>query len=87
MTARQLFATENVDWQAVWICHEDDPRQTNMYLNFRKTFTVQSLPEKATLHITADTQYILWINGQEVGRGPAFSDPRWQPNRLRPARR
>jgi len=79
VNARQLFATENVDWQAVWICHEDDPCQTNMYLNFRKTFTVQSLPEKATLHITADTQYMLWINGQEVGRGPAFSDPRWQP--------
>ena len=75
---QQLFATEHVDWHAVWICHEADPHQTNMFVHFRNAFSVERLPEQATIHITADTAYKLWINGEEVGRGPAFSDPRWQ---------
>ena len=62
----------------MWIWHEDDQRRVNSYFHFRKTFDVQSVPEGSMLHITADTQYVVRINGQDVGRGPILCDPRWQ---------
>ena len=75
---QDLFATPHVDWQAVWIWHENDQRRINSYFHFRKIFDVEAIPEASMLHITADTKYMVWINGKEVGRGPIFCDPRWQ---------
>ena len=68
-----------VDWRAAWIWHEDDPQRTNTYVHFRKPFQMARPPDEAIVHITADTEYLLWVNGTEVGRGPVLSDPRWQP--------
>ena len=45
---------------------------------FRKTFTLEEDVTKAVLHTFADTHYVLYVNGAEVGRGPCRSDPRWQ---------
>ena len=42
---------------------------------FRKTFDLQGLPAGAAARITADSRYVLWVNGQEVGRGPVRSQP------------
>src|SRR5512132_557634 len=42
---------------------------------FRKTFDLQGLPAGAAARITADSRYVLWVNGHEVGRGPARSQP------------
>jgi len=41
---------------------------------FRKTFDLSGF-DAATIHIFADTKYILWINGEEVLRGPCRFDP------------
>jgi hypothetical protein len=43
---------------------------------FRKSFTLTHLPERAPTRITADSRYLLWVNGQEVYRGPVRSQPR-----------
>ncbi len=43
---------------------------------FRKTFTLGSVPERAPARITADSRYLLFVNGQEVFRGPVRSQPR-----------
>ena len=43
---------------------------------FRKTFTLGSVPARVPARITADSRYILWVNGQEVSRGPVRSQPR-----------
>ena len=43
---------------------------------FRKTFTLERLPERAPTRITADSRYALYINGQEAYRGPIRSQPR-----------
>ena len=32
-------------------------------------------PKHAPARLTADSRYVLWVNGQEVGRGPARSQP------------
>jgi alpha-L-rhamnosidase len=42
---------------------------------FRKTFDLQEVPSEALARITADSRYVLWMNGREVGRGPARSQP------------
>ena len=43
---------------------------------FRKTFTLESLPARVPARITADSRYLLYVNGAEVYRGPIRSQPR-----------
>jgi len=43
---------------------------------FRKTITLDSVPERVPARITADSRYILFVNGEEVNRGPIRSQPR-----------
>jgi alpha-L-rhamnosidase len=43
---------------------------------FRKTFSLDSVPERAPARITADSRYLLFLNGREVFRGPIRSQPR-----------
>lgn len=43
---------------------------------FRKKFTLPAVPGRVPARITADSRYVLYINGQEVSRGPARSQPR-----------
>jgi alpha-L-rhamnosidase len=42
---------------------------------FRRTFNLETVPAEAPARLTADSRYVLWVNGQEVGRGPARSQP------------
>ncbi|HEY0946879.1 MAG TPA: hypothetical protein VGD81_16480, partial [Opitutaceae bacterium] len=64
----------------IWVEGEtlfyDNPR--NRFMRFRRTFEVAgSGMARAELRLFADTQYIVWLNGEEVGRGPGRSDPTW----------
>jgi len=43
---------------------------------FRKSFVLEQVPERAPARITADSRYLLFVNGQEVFRGPVRSQPR-----------
>jgi len=43
---------------------------------FRKTFALESVPERVPARITADSRYVLFVNGREVSRGPVRSQPR-----------
>jgi Alpha-L-rhamnosidase N-terminal domain len=45
---------------------------------FRRVFDVDDLPPRAPLRLSADSRYVLWVNGAEVGRGPIRSQPRRQ---------
>src|SRR4051794_26934909 len=42
---------------------------------FRTTFDVSEVPNQAPARLSADSRYVLWVNGREVGRGPARSQP------------
>ncbi len=46
--------------------------ETKLYW-FRRTFTLDALPEKATMQIAAETRYKLYINGQRAAFGPCRS--------------
>ena len=43
---------------------------------FRRVFEVEEVPAQAPLRLSADSRYVLWVNGAEVGRGPIRSQPR-----------
>ena len=45
-------------------------------VGFRKEIALSVTPASATLHIFADTRYVLWINGTYVARGPNRFDPK-----------
>jgi hypothetical protein len=61
-----LFSRSKWIWP---VCNNGD--LVNGYALFRKKFELKSVPKKATLFITADQSYRLFINGTFIGRGPA----------------
>jgi hypothetical protein len=78
-----------IRWNGHWIWVPEDKIDIRMDLPgetpsvtgeahglFRKTFILKSVPERAPARITADSRYVLYVNGQEVFRGPVRSQPR-----------
>jgi len=41
---------------------------------FRKTFEIQSVPQKFIVHVSADNRYRLYVNGEFINFGPAVGD-------------
>ncbi len=61
-------------WQASWISHPTaSPKDYGVY-HFRRTFDLETQPEKFIIHVSADNRYRLFVNGQSVCRGPARGD-------------
>lgn len=50
-----------------------DTEHLDRHILFRKHFSLGEKPKKATVFITADDHYKLWINGRFVAEGPAPS--------------
>jgi alpha-L-rhamnosidase len=43
---------------------------------YRTEFSLDAVPARVPARLTADSRYVLWVNGVEVGRGPIRSQPR-----------
>ncbi len=56
---------------AKWIWPERSYDMRNTYAQFRKDFRLAHVPPRAPFYITADQNYMLYVNGRYVGRGPA----------------
>jgi hypothetical protein len=65
-------------WQAEWIWDRPPAPEKNAYTYFRKEFTLEAAPASAPAAITADSRYLLYVNGRYVGRGPVRSSPERQ---------
>ncbi len=63
---------------AKWIWCRGDPQPKNFYLYVRKSFVIPGTLRHATVRVTADSRYRLFVNGIPVARGPARCDRRWQ---------
>src|SRR5262249_7844442 len=61
------------DWTARYIW--DGTTNQNNFAYFRKTFSITQKPKLAKVFVTAHNDYILYVNGQLLGRGPARCDP------------
>ncbi len=64
-------------WQAHWIWTDQDDKlaERNRFVRFRRRFAWNG--GKAVLHITADSRYILYVNGEYRGQGPARGWPQY----------
>ncbi|MGH8023495.1 MAG: family 78 glycoside hydrolase catalytic domain, partial [Limisphaerales bacterium] len=53
----------------------DGTTNVNNFAYFRKAFLVTNVPALAKVYVSAHDEYLLYINGQKIGRGPARCDP------------
>src|SRR5256885_14364959 len=61
-------------WKAQWITSPSAPLKDTVVLRFRKLFDIPQTPEHFVVHVSADAQFVLCVNQQEIGQGPARSD-------------
>lgn len=59
--------------KAQWIWSPMRQRKTDAYMCFRRSFLIREPVEAAKLEISADSDFVAWLNGREVARGQ-FSD-------------
>src|ERR1035437_10269045 len=65
-----------MNWTAKWIWNSGIESPRNEWWCFRKSFEIPSEEwERATITLTADSRYVLYINGIQAGRGPVRSWP------------
>ena len=70
--AQSVFPASR-EWKARWIWHPQASGR-NAYVLFRVVFDLEAAAG-ATLYISADTRYRVWINGSLLGDGPPQSQP------------
>jgi alpha-L-rhamnosidase len=61
------------EWTARFLW--DGTTNLNNFAYFRKTFLVTNKPDLAKVYVTAHNDYLLYLNGQLLGRGPARCNP------------
>ena len=61
-------------WKAQWITAADAAERDVAIVHFRKTIDLAAKPEKFVVDVSADNQFILYVNGKEAGRGPSRGD-------------
>ena len=61
-------------WPASWITCPEVPQRDYGVYHFRKAFTIDQLPAKFIVHLSADNRYRLFVNGKAICSGPARGD-------------
>ena len=61
--------------QAKWIHVDSEKEIRNRYAEFRRTFQLNKISNKLHLHITANSKYYVFVNGQYIGFGPVRAYP------------
>ncbi|MBQ5591741.1 MAG: glycoside hydrolase [Clostridia bacterium] len=71
-----ISAEEKTDWSAKWIWDGENIDEENVWMCFRKTVSLDKVPAELIAHISADSKYWLYVNGEtavfegSVKRGP-----------------
>ncbi|KAF7536390.1 hypothetical protein G7054_g4517 [Neopestalotiopsis clavispora] len=72
MAANSPFASGQAKW--IWVPGYDDTTNKGQFVNFRKVFEVkEKVDREILLHVSADTRYRLYLNGQSISFGPCKS--------------
>ncbi len=61
-------------WDASWICVPDTEENTAGLYLFRKTLSLETVPQTFEVHVSADNGYKLYVNRMLVSLGPAQGD-------------
>src|SRR5215831_7741322 len=69
-------AQESTDkhWKAQWITAAGVAERDEVVLHFRKIVELKEGPKTFVVNVSADNQFVLYVNGHEVGRGPSRAD-------------
>ena len=62
-------------WPAKWISCPGPGQTEYGVCHFRKIFSLETLPARFVIHVSADNRYRLFVNGKSVCFGPARGDP------------
>jgi len=62
------------DWRASWVTHPTAPLREPLVLRFRRFLALNAVPATYPVRVSADNRFILYVNGQRVGDGPARGD-------------
>ena len=63
----QVISTnEKTDWSAKWIWDKENLTEKNVWMCFNKKASLDNVPEELIAHISADSKYWLYINGENV---------------------
>ena len=57
-----------------WVTHPTAPLREPLVLHFRRALTVDSIPASYRVRVSADNRFVLYVNGERVGEGPARGD-------------
>ncbi len=61
-----ISTEEKSDWKAKWIWDRENLTQKNVWMCFNKSLTLDKAPDELIAHISADSKYWLYINGETV---------------------
>src|SRR5579871_5912920 len=61
-------------WHAAWVTHPTAPLREPLVLHFRRTLELPSAPANYLVRVSADNRFILYVNDERVGDGPARGD-------------
>jgi alpha-L-rhamnosidase len=79
MVAAQVPTTKVEPWTAEWITAAGVPQRDEVVLHFRKLIQLPQKPQHFLVDVSADNEFILYLNQRRVGSGPSHSDlPHWR---------
>ncbi len=61
-----ISTVEKTDWKAKWIWDKENLTEKNTWMCFSKKVSLEKIPEELIAHISADSKYWLYINGETV---------------------
>ena len=74
--ARWIWAADSLHRERQMVGESARSRDTwNRFCYLRRVVELGVVPDSVPARVTADSRFILYVNGSEVGRGPARSNP------------
>lgn len=61
-------------WPAYWISAPGKPTDGLEVFHFRRDFSLDVVPDRFWIHVSADNRYHLYVNGRYISDGPAKGD-------------
>ena len=74
MSGAQVSPRSSKLWTAQWITAPNTPQRDEVVLHFRKAIDLAQSPQTFRVNVSADNQFVFYVNQQRVGSGPSRSD-------------
>ena len=74
LQAADKFDLLHEEWPAHWISSSAPAPHGMSVYHFRKTFSLDQVPEHFVVHVSGDRRYRFFVNGVSLGVGPQRSD-------------